>query len=121
MLSPVRYLTFSTLRLNSRDYVRGRSITSNLDNALNVSSIRIGPPSDAYESKSGKAGVSVTAHRSTISSFARYKSDQDVELASEVPKLVTIIPPTCDAHIDTYSICRMQMSPLFKAKIERRS
>ena len=119
MLSPVRYLTVSPLRLNCRDYIRDRSATSNPDHALNVSSIRIEPSSDAYESKSGRARVSVTTHRSTISNFARNKSD--LETAFEIPKPVTILAPTCDAQIDTYSICRTQVSPVFKAKIERRS
>ena len=113
VLSWVRYLTDSTLRLNSRDYVRGRSAICNTDNALNLSSIRIEPLSDAYVSNSGQAGVAVTVHRSTISNFARNKSD--VEPAFEVPKPVTILAPACDAQMDTYSICRME------AKAECRS
>ena len=117
MLSQVRYLTVSILRLNSRDYVCDRSATFNPDHALNVSSIRIGPPNDTYGSKSGPAGDSVTAHRSTISTFTRNKFNEDVELAFEVPKPVTIIPPTCDAQMDTYSICRVRVSPPFKARI----
>jgi len=71
--------------LNSRDYVRDRSVTSNPENALNLSSIRIEPSSDAFESKSGQAD---TVHRSTALNFARNKSGHDVEpaLRFEVPK-----------------------------------
>ena len=88
VLSWVRYLTVSTLRLNSRDYVRDRSANSNQDNALNLSSLRIEPSSDPYGSKSGQAGVAVTVHRSTTLNFARNKSDLDAEPAFEVPKSV---------------------------------
>jgi len=67
--------------LNSRDYVRDRSTTSN---SYNLSSIRI--ESSSNESKSGQAGVSVTAPRSTILNLSRNKSHHDVEPAFEVPK-----------------------------------
>ena len=84
----VRYLTVSTLRLNSRDYVRDRSTNSNQDHALNLSSIRIEPPSDTYGSKPRQAGVSVTVHRSTTLNFARNKSGHDVDPDFEVPNSV---------------------------------
>jgi hypothetical protein len=74
----VRHLTVSTLRLNSRDYVRNRPTTANLGNSLNLSSIRIEPSSEAHESKSGQAGVSDTVHCSATLNFAWNKSDNDV-------------------------------------------
>src|ERR1700677_1424086 len=73
----VRYLTVSTLRLNSRDYVRHRSTSGDLGNSFNLNSIRIEPSSEAHESKSGQAGVSATVHRSTTLNFVRNKSDHD--------------------------------------------
>ncbi len=88
MLSWVQLLTVSTVRLNTRDYVRERSSAENTDNAFNLSSIRIDPPSETYVSKSKRTGVSVTVHRSTASDFAQSKSDNDVGTTFEVPKPV---------------------------------
>ena len=121
VLSLVQLPTVSTLRLNSRDYVRNRSTTDDLENSYNLSSFRIDASSEAYECKPREAGVAVTVHRSTTSNFARNKSHHDIEPAFEVPKPVTILTPTCDTQIDTYSICRMQVSPLCKAKVECQS
>ncbi|KAH9176665.1 hypothetical protein EDB89DRAFT_2226718 [Lactarius sanguifluus] len=73
--------------LNSRDHIRYRSATDNPDNAFNLSSIRIEPPSDTYGSKSSQPDVSVTPQHSTTSNFGRNKSDHGVEPAFEVPKL----------------------------------
>jgi len=80
--------------LNGRDYVRDRSVSSNQDKALNLSSIRIEPPGGAYGSKSGQAGVSVTVHRSTTLDLSRNKSSRDIQSAFEVPK--------SDASISTF-------------------
>ena len=118
-----QFLTAPMLRLNSRDYVRDRSAASHPDNALNLSSIRIEPSSDAFESKSGQTGVSVTVHRSTALNFARNKyHDHDVEpaLNFEVPKPVTTLALVAPLR-STYFIRRMQVSLLFKAKVKRRS
>jgi hypothetical protein len=110
------------LRLNSRDYVRDRSAASNPDNALNLSSIRIEPSSDAFECKSGQAGVSVTMHRSSTLNFARNKYGHDVEpaLKFEVPKPVTTLALLAPLR-STYSIRRMQVSLLSTAMVKRRS
>jgi len=80
------YVNSLLAMLNSRDYVRDRA-ASHPDEALNMSSIRIEPSSDAYRPKSGQVDVSVTVHRSTTSNFALNKPDHDVELVFEVPKL----------------------------------
>jgi hypothetical protein len=90
VLSWVRLLTISTLRLNSRDYIRDRSTTDNPENAINLSSIRIEASNDAYGSptKSGQPGVSVTVHRSTTLNFGRSKSDHDVEPTFDISKPV---------------------------------
>ena len=90
----VQLLTVSTLRLNSRDYVRNRSTNDDPESSFNLSSMRIDASSEAYESKARQAGVSVTVHRSTTSNFARNKSHHDIEPAFEVPKPVTILAPT---------------------------
>jgi len=78
------YVNSLLAMLNSRDHIRDRSATCHPDNALDLSSIQIESPSDAYGSKSGPAGVLVTVHCSTTSKFARNKSD--VEPDFEVPK-----------------------------------
>src|ERR1700677_3845191 len=89
VLSWVRVLTVSTSRLNSRDYVRDRSTTDNPENAINLSSIRIDPLSEAYRSKSGQTGgVTVTVHHSAKSDFSREKADLDVEPTYEIRKTV---------------------------------
>jgi len=81
------YVNSMLAMLNSRDYVRDRSVTSNPDKALNMSSIRIEPSSNAYGSKSaGQAGVSIYAHRSTTLDFSRNKSGHDVQSVFDVPK-----------------------------------
>jgi|SRR6266702_2872732 len=85
VLSWVQLLTVSAFRLNSRDYIRGRSSADNPENVLNLSSVRFEQPSEAYGSQTG---VSVTVHHSTASGFARSKSDHNVEPTFEVPKLV---------------------------------
>ncbi|KAH8995617.1 hypothetical protein EDB92DRAFT_2102046 [Lactarius akahatsu] len=90
--------------LNCRDHVRDRSTADNPDNAFNLSSIRIEPPSETYGSKSGQPGVSVTIQRSTTSDLGRNKSDHGVEPTFKVPKQVWV-----------------QVSPILKAKVERRS
>jgi len=71
------YVNSLLATLNSRDFVRDRSFNSNQENALNLSSIRIEPSNDAFGTKSGQAGVSVTVHRSTTLNFARNKSDHE--------------------------------------------
>ncbi|KAI9465030.1 hypothetical protein BJY52DRAFT_757459 [Lactarius psammicola] len=71
--------------LNSRDYVRDRSTTDHPDNAYNLSSIRIEPPSETYGSKPRRTGVSVTVHRSTASEFARSKPDHNLGPTLGVP------------------------------------
>jgi hypothetical protein len=90
VLSCVRVLTVSTFRLNSRDYVRDRSTTDNPENAINLSSLRIDPLSEAYRSKSGQTGggVTVTVHHSAKSDFGREKNDLDVEPDYEIRKTV---------------------------------
>ena len=86
MLSWVRLLTVSMLRLNSRDYIRNWSTTDDHpENATKLSSIRIEPSRDAYGSK---AGVSATVHWSTAMDFGRNKSDPDEEPAFDVTKPV---------------------------------
>jgi hypothetical protein len=82
VLSRFRRLTVSTLRLNSRDYLSDRP-TTNPDTAYNLSSIRIEPLSEAYMSKSGQPGVSVTVHHSTTSNYGLDKSDLDGETLGE--------------------------------------
>ncbi|KAH9083779.1 hypothetical protein EDB83DRAFT_2563621 [Lactarius deliciosus] len=77
--------------LNSRDHVRDRSTADNPDNAFNLTSIRIEPPSETYgskssQSKSSQPGVSVTIQHSTTSDFGRNKFDHGVEPTFEVPK-----------------------------------
>ncbi|KAI9442436.1 hypothetical protein H4582DRAFT_2096394 [Lactarius indigo] len=72
--------------LNCRDYVRDRSTADNPDNAFNLSSIRIEPPSEVYGSKSAQPGVSVAIQRSPTSNFGPNKSNHDVEPTFEVPK-----------------------------------
>ncbi|KAH8985982.1 hypothetical protein EDB86DRAFT_2309493 [Lactarius hatsudake] len=72
--------------LNSREHVRDRSTTDHPDNAFNLTSIRIEPPSETGGSKSSQPGVSVTIQRSTTSDFGRNKSDHGVEPTFEVPK-----------------------------------
>jgi hypothetical protein len=71
----------STFRLNTRNYVRDRSTTDNPDkayNSYNLSSIRIGPQSEASGSKSRQPAVTVTVHRSTTSDVTRSKSGQSI-------------------------------------------
>ena len=75
-----QYLTLSTLRLNSRDYLRDRSVAS-WPNPDNVSSLRIEPLSNAYGTISGPAGVTVTVHYPN-------KSDIDPNPTLEVTKPV---------------------------------
>ncbi|KAN0141914.1 hypothetical protein V8E53_000376 [Lactarius tabidus] len=72
------YMNSLYAMLNTRNYVRDRSTTGNSDRAYNVSSIRIGPQSEASGSKSRQPAVTVTVHRSTTSDFARSKSDQSI-------------------------------------------
>ena len=88
MLSWVRPLTVSTLRLNSRNYVRDRSTTDNPENAVNLSTIRIEPSGDDHKLRSGQPGVSVTVHRSTRFDFGRSISDHDEEPTFDVAKPV---------------------------------
>jgi len=75
--------------LNSRDYISDRP-TIKADTAYNLSSIRIEPQSEAsseaYMSKSGQPGVSVTVHRSTISNYGVDKSDHDGETTFKIWK-----------------------------------
>ena len=86
----VRYLTHSTLRLNSRDSLRDRPPVSwsNHDDEVNLSSFRIEQLNNAYGTKSEPSGVSVIVPRPTTANFARNKPDNDVEPTFEVPKLV---------------------------------
>jgi hypothetical protein len=86
VLSWVLLLTVSAVRLNSRDYVRDRrSNTDNPENAIHLSSIRIEPLSEAYESKSRQPG---TVHHSTTLNFGRNKSDHDLGATFEIQKAV---------------------------------
>ncbi|KAH9045089.1 hypothetical protein EDB84DRAFT_781442 [Lactarius hengduanensis] len=80
------YVNSLLAMLNSRDHVRDRSTTDNPDNAFNLTSIRIEPPSETYGSKSSQPGVSVTMQRSTTSNFGLNKSDHGAEPTFEVPK-----------------------------------
>ncbi|KAH8985981.1 hypothetical protein EDB86DRAFT_3215793 [Lactarius hatsudake] len=79
------YVNSLLAMLNSRDHVRDRS-TDNTNNAFNLTSIRIEPPSETGGSKSSQPGVSVTIQRSTTSDFGLNKSDHGVEPTFEVPK-----------------------------------
>ncbi|KAH9176664.1 hypothetical protein EDB89DRAFT_86589 [Lactarius sanguifluus] len=79
------YVNSLLAMLNSRDHIRDRS-TDNPNNAFNLTSIRIEPPSETGRSKSSQPGVSVTVQRSTTSNFGLNKSDHGVEPAFEVPK-----------------------------------
>ena len=87
VLSCVRLLTISTLRLNSRDYIRDRS-TATAENAIHLSSIRIQPSSNGHGPKCEPPGVSATVHRSPRLNLGRAKSDHDVEPTFDVPKPV---------------------------------
>jgi len=69
--------------LNSRDYVRDRSTTDNPDHAINLSSIRMDPLSEAYQSKSRQPG---TVNHSTTLDFGQNKSDHDLEVTFEIRK-----------------------------------
>ncbi|KAH9083777.1 hypothetical protein EDB83DRAFT_2512088 [Lactarius deliciosus] len=80
------YVNSLLAMLNSRDHVRDRSTTDNPNNAFNLTSIRIEPPSETGGSKSSQPGVSVTIQRSTTSNFGLNKSDHGVEPTFEVPK-----------------------------------
>ncbi|KAH9040047.1 hypothetical protein EDB85DRAFT_2140687 [Lactarius pseudohatsudake] len=80
------YVNSLLAMLNSRDHIRDRSTADNPDNAFNLTSIRIEPPSETYGSKSSQPGVSVTIQRSTTSDFGLNKSDHGVEPTFEVPK-----------------------------------
>ncbi|KAF8261545.1 hypothetical protein EI94DRAFT_1833265 [Lactarius quietus] len=82
------YINSLLAMLNTRDYIRDRSITDNQDNAYNLSSIRLEPPNEAYGSKSRQAGVTVTVHHSTASDFVRSKSDHTKGTTFEDPKPV---------------------------------
>jgi len=86
------YVNALLAMLNSRDYVRDRSnIDSPADNAFNLSSIRIDPPSEAYGSKFSQT---VSVQRSTASDFASSRSD-----AFEVPKQdTTVILSQCQGQ-----------------------
>ncbi|KAI9443471.1 hypothetical protein H4582DRAFT_2096011 [Lactarius indigo] len=89
------YLNSLLAMLNSRDHVREQSSAGHPNNAFNLSSIRIQPPSEAHVSKSKQPGVSVTVHRSTASDFAPCKSDHNVGPTIEVSKpdiTIDIIP-----------------------------
>ncbi|KAI9438054.1 hypothetical protein H4582DRAFT_2076647 [Lactarius indigo] len=70
--------------LNSRDYLRGRSIPGNLelDNAYDVSSIRV------ISGPSSGAGIFLSAYRPTTLDFGRNKSGYDEGLDPKVPKPV---------------------------------
>jgi len=78
--------------LNSRDYLRDKPMT-NPDTGYNLSSIRIEQMSEAYLSKSGQSGVSVTVHRTTTSDLGRNKSDHDGETTFKVQKPDASIVP----------------------------
>ncbi|KAH9040046.1 hypothetical protein EDB85DRAFT_2176015 [Lactarius pseudohatsudake] len=80
------YVNSLLAMLNSRDHVRDRSTTDNPNNAFNLTSIRIEPPSETGGIKSSQPGVSVTIQRSTTSNFGLNKSDHGVEPTFEVPK-----------------------------------
>ena len=114
-----RHLTFSTLRLNSRDSLRDRPSTSrsnhgsNPDNGINLPSLN-----NAYGTKSGAAGVSVTVHRSTTANFARNKSDNDVEPTFEVPKTVRSLRILATPSLILIYVCRIQISAPLQAKIK---
>ncbi|KAH8994313.1 hypothetical protein EDB86DRAFT_2829817 [Lactarius hatsudake] len=65
---------YVSIWLNSRNYVRGRQSTANMqDNAYNISTIRVGP-----------------GPLSTLD-YGQHKSDHDEEPTFEVPKLIVII------------------------------
>ncbi|KAH9060493.1 hypothetical protein EDB87DRAFT_611527 [Lactarius vividus] len=75
------YVNSLLAMLNSRDYIRGRqSTTDKQDNAYNISSLRVGPVSEAR--------VSFSVQRTTASDFGRTKSGHDEEPSLEVPKPV---------------------------------
>ena len=78
-------MTVSADRLNGRDYVRDRSTTDNPENAINLSSIRVEPLNEAYESKSSQSG---TVHRSTTLEFGRNNSNHGLEATFEIRKAV---------------------------------
>ncbi|KAI9443462.1 hypothetical protein H4582DRAFT_1196849 [Lactarius indigo] len=82
------YVNSLLAMLNSRDYVRERSSADTTDNSINLTSIQIAPPSEAYGSRSRGTSSSVTVHRSTAMDFSQNKSDHNVELGFtvEVPK-----------------------------------
>ncbi|KAN0127345.1 hypothetical protein V8E53_014869 [Lactarius tabidus] len=73
--------------LNSRDFISDRP-TINADTGYSLSSLRIEPQSEAYMSKSGQPGVSVTVHRSTTSNYGLDKSDHDGETTFKIRKPV---------------------------------
>ncbi|KAH9060492.1 hypothetical protein EDB87DRAFT_1831480 [Lactarius vividus] len=79
------YVNSLLAMLNSRDYVRDRSDSGNPDNAYHLSSIRVGPLSEA--------AVSVSVHRSTTLDYGRNKSDHDEDPTFEVAKPDAMIVP----------------------------
>jgi hypothetical protein len=81
-------LTVSAVRLNSRDYINDWSAIDNPENAINLSSIRIDPLNEAYESKSRQVSQPGTVHHSTALDLGRNKSDHDLEATLEIRKAV---------------------------------
>jgi hypothetical protein len=101
-VSPCVYLlTVFTFRLNSRDYIRGRSSPDNSDNSFNLSSIRVAPPGEAFGSKSKQTDISVLVRRSTASVHAQNKSDPNMGPCVRSSKTGTMITLSRD-QIDTY-------------------
>jgi len=74
--------------LNSRDYIRDRSTTDNLESTFKLSSIRIKPLSEARQ-----PSVSINVHHSTITDYGRNPSDHDVEPTLDNRKSGTSIVP----------------------------
>ncbi|KAH8995518.1 hypothetical protein EDB86DRAFT_1095443 [Lactarius hatsudake] len=93
--------------LNSRDYVRSRSESTDnkSDNAFDLSSIRIKQQSEGDKS-TRRPTVSVTVHRSANTDFPQGKLDHDVESSTvEHGKLEASIPSEIhhDGHMSDWS------------------
>ena len=119
----VWFLTVSTLRLNSRDFVRGRSTTDNPVNAFGLSSIQFESSTGAHhwESKSGQPSVSVPVHHPATLTFGWNKSDHGIEPSFEVPKPVRYLHLLATPRSTlTCFICRMQLLKV-NLKVKHRS
>jgi len=82
------YINSLLAMLNSRDYLRDRSTTNNLESTFKLSSIRIEPQSEARQ-----PSVSINVHHSTITDYGRNPSDRDVEPTLDNRKTGTSIVP----------------------------